>query len=902
MPVAVVLFVCLGTALGSGGRIARNINRDWTFQYFPDERSDARRAAPGYDDRRWPAIALPHTWSTYETTGDPHPFIRSASERDDSYWWYGWGWYRKRFTVGKVYEGRLVAIEFDGVQKYARVYLNGALVGEHKGGYTSFSMDVTRQVRFGAENVLAVEVSNRRDDPFGRIPPMTAGNFDVYGGIYRDVRLVIRDRLHVPFQGSADYEGGTFVTTPEVSEARGVARVRTWVRNEYPETRECTLATEVRDAQGDVVARASSRQTIEAGQTREFVQVLGPVPNPRLWSPDSPYLYRVDTAVREGGRLADTYTSPLGFRWYTWNKAERRLHLNGKPLVLRGINRHQEYPWLGDALPKWMHRKDLEDIRYNMGLYFQRTAHYPNDPYVYDECDRLGFILIEEAPNIKDIAFGRDVQRQNLREMIRRDRNHPSIFVWSIGNETNQPADSAWAAEEDPTRLIYLRRGENGGDHVQITDKDLAIENLLRCTARGWYSSDDRDFGPETRNPSSGQVTGTEAWQHETCARSGRLANDNVVVWLYADHGADREYLNSPLKHINPKGWVDLYRFPKYVYYLWQANFTSKPMAFIHPHYWREQYLGQRKDIVVDSNCDEVILKVNGEMVGKASPSDANAHAVTFPNVEIRRGAIAVEGYRGGQRVEYSLKMAGKPARLVLRASPDRIPADRSGISVISADIVDANGVHVYGANPTLQWSVDGPATLVGPREYRTDTAKNGAMEGAMYIDVPVSNVLRSKAAPGAIRVTVSAPGLAAAEVTVTAVAPAEDAVEGIVEPPLSDLGRSPVRRDPAFKTVVFAAKAGKLQEIRQDYDFKAGSREEYRRQVGDFVRRLNPGIDPFTSAYRLFIERMTSIVEQRNGHLVADDYNFNVRAFNDKSGAYRSSTSKATESEQKRK
>lgn len=899
---ALLLLACLGTAFGSGARITRNINRDWTFQYFPDERPDVRRAAPGYDDRHWPAVAVPHTWSTYETTGDLHPFIRSASERDDSYWWYGWGWYRKRFILGKLYAGRLVSIEFDGVQKYARVYLNGVPVGEHKGGYTSFSVDVTREMRFGAENVLAVEVSNRRDDFFGRIPPMTAGNFDVYGGIYRDVRLVIRDRLHVPFQGSADYQGGTFVTTPEVSAARGAARVRTWVRNDYPETRECTLITAVRDAQGNVVARASSRGAIDGGKTREFAQMLGPVPDPHLWSPESPYLYRVDTEVREGERLADTYTSPLGFRWYAWNKAEKRLHLNGKALVLRGINRHQEYPWLGDALPKWMHRKDLEDIRYNMGLYFQRTAHYPNDPYVYDECDRLGFILIEEAPNIKDIAFGRAVQRENLREMIRRDRNHPSIFVWSIGNETNQPADSAWAAEEDPTRLIYLRRGENGGDHVRITDKDLAIENLLRCTVRGWYSSDDRDFGPETRNPSSGQVTGTEAWQHETCARSERLVNENVVVWLYADHGADREYLNSPLKHINPKGWVDLYRFPKYVYYLWQANFASKPMAFIHPHYWREQYLGRRKDIVVDSNCDEVILKVNGEIVGTAKPSDANAHAVTFRNVEIRRGAIAAEGHKDGQRVEYSLAMAGKPVRLVLKAWPDRIPADRSGLSVISADIVDANGVHVYGADATLQWSVSGPATLVGPREYRTDTEKNGAMEGAMYIDVPVSNVLRSKAEPGMIKVTVSAPGLAPAEATVAAVAPAGGAVEGIVEPPLSDRGRSPVRRDPAFKTVVFAAKARRIQEIRQDYDFKAGSREEYRRQIGDFVRRLNPGIDPFTSAYRLFIERMTGIVEQRNGHLVADDYNFNVRAFNDKAGDYRSSTSKPTESGREKK
>lgn len=182
------------------------------------------------------------------------------------------------------------------------------------------------------------------------------------------------------------------------------------------------------------------------------------------------------------------------------------------------VNRHQELPWLGDAMPKWMHRRDLEDIRWNMGLCFQRTAHYPQDPYVYDLCDRLGFILMEEVPNIKDLAFGRDVQRQNVKEMIRRDRNHPSIFIWSMGNETNQPADSAWASEEDKSRIIYLRRGENGGDYVRMTDKDLAIENLLRCTVRGWYITDDHDFGSQTGNPDGAQVTGTEAWQHFKCA------------------------------------------------------------------------------------------------------------------------------------------------------------------------------------------------------------------------------------------------------------------------------------------------------------------------------------------------------------------------------------------------
>jgi beta-galactosidase len=893
--VSVVPFLLVATLLGVAGnpvpgpRVVKTIDRDWTFQYFPSPVPDTAPTRPDYEDSHWPAIALPHTWSTYETTGELHPFIRSANERAGTYWWYGWGVYRKRVALDRRYEGKLIELQFDGVQKYSKVYVNGTLAGEHRGGYTSFAVDITSLVRFDRPNVLVVSVSNRRDDAFGGIPPMTAGNFDVYGGIYRDVRLVIRDRLSIPYQGSADDEGGTFVTTPDVSADRGVVQVKTWVRNSYPEPRPCVLTTSVIDADGKVVASSRTQELISPGSTREFTQQLGPIAHPHLWSPGSPYLYRVISNVSEGDRLADTYTSPLGFRWFQWNAAERRLYVNGTPLVLHGMNRHQEYPWLGDAIPKWMQIHDMEDMRQGLGMNFQRTVHYPNDPVVYDEADTLGIITIEELPNIKDIAFGRDIQRANVREAIRRDRNHPSIFIWSMGNETNQPADSAWAKEEDATRIIYLRRGENGGQFVQLTDQDLPIENLLRCTVRGWYTNDDHAFPPETIDASSGQVTGSEWWQHDRDAHSEHLAANNVVVWIYADHGADRKYVNSPLLYINPKGFVDAYRVPKFSYYLWQANFTSTPMAYILPAYWREQYVGQRKPIIVDSNVDEVVLAVNGKTIGTARPSDANNHTVTFENVEIERGTIAVEARSGARHAAYALTMAGKPARLVLSSSATRIPADRSGIAVISADIVDADGVHVYGASPPLTWTVSGPATWVGPTTYTSDTGKSGSLEGTMYIDAPVSNLLRSTATPGEIRVSVSAPGLESAELRLHSLAPDDDAMPGISEPRLSDAGRGGVTRLPTSAPAPAAAAAAAasssrllIAEIDKDYEFHAGSRDEVRAQLERFVRERNPALETSTStaAWRAFTDRMTTLIIERGGQLIADDYNFAAREY----------------------
>ncbi|AWI09710.1 glycoside hydrolase family 2 protein [Ereboglobus luteus] len=887
------------------------INRDWTFNYFPKEKPSALEIAAitsaAYDDSKWPAIALPHTWNTFETTGDQHLFIRSADEKTDTYWWFGWGWYRKHLAIDQSLSGKRIALEFDGVQKYSRLYVNGHFVGEHKGGYTSFSFDITPHVRFGADNLIVVQVNNRQSDAgYGLIPPATAGNFSVYGGIYREVRLVVTDRLHIPYQGNAWHEGGTFVTTPKVSEKSGEVRVRTWVKNDHDTPRTAKLVTTVVDAGGKKILAATATQTIAPGVIHEFDQNLGAVANPKLWSHETPYLYTVQSQVLDGDRAADTYASPLGFRWFEWSFSDNRLVLNGKKIWLRGINRHQEFPWVGDAMPKWMHDRDWRDIRHNMGLYFQRTAHYPNDPFMYDLSDRIGFIHMEELPNIKDIAFDRATQKQNAIEMIRRDRNHPSIVIWSMGNETDQPADSDWAYAEDTTRLIYMRRCDHGtqhaGNHIQITDKNIAIENLLRCTVRGWLNEDDHDFGVMTGRPDSSQVTGTEEWQHYRNRSSRDILNSNVVTWLYADHGCRREYLNSPVLNVNPKGWVDAYRFPKLTYYLWQANFSSTPMASIHPSYWRPKYIGQKHDILVDSNCDEVELLLDGKSLGKQKPSAADKHVVTFKNITVTRGTLTAVGVKKGKRVETTLAMSGEPARLVLTASHKAIPADRSGIAQVTADVVDAAGNHVYGANPPLTWRLTGAGKLVGPAQYTTDTHDIHSRSGLMYIDTPISNVVRSAAAPGDIRVTVSAPGLAPAEIIIKAVAPEAPAATGITEPALSDANRRPVARDPNFKTVVFAQKAQYIEEIRPDADFTPDASGGYRAQVTKFVADRNHGVDPFSSDYRAFVERMIQITTDRGGHLVADDWNFEARKINEKIGKPPSDKVKAAKQKAERK
>ena len=869
-------------------RVVHDINRDWVFDYFAAPALDESMAAVDLDDADWPAVALPHTWSTYESTGDVHPFIMHAAATEDPYWWRGWGWYRKNLVLSQAIGGSVVSLEFDGVQKYSRIYVNGELAGEHKGGYTSFSVDITEFVRPGESNSLAVAVSNRRDDEFGGIPPMTAGNFNVYGGIYREARLVVRDPLHIPFQGNAGHEGGTFVTTPEVSAERAVVRVRTYVRNQYAEEAAATLVTTVVDGDGNPVVSGAAHQAVPPGEIVEFDQTFPTVRSPRLWSPDEPNLYTVRSVLSRDGAVVDEYESPLGFRWFRWDYEENVLYVNGEPMHIHGTNRHQEYPWLGDALPAWLHEKEMHEIRHALGHNFMRTGHYPNDPLIYDLTDELGIVTAEEVPNIKSIDFSEEVQDANLREMIRRDRNHPSIFFWSVGNETNDAADSCLARAEDPTRIIHHRKARGFGDCIDHSHVNLDMESLLRVTIRGWYNRDVKDLEPANSAdlPKSGQSTGHEVWQHRQARIDGGSIRGRIdrqgVAWLYADHGASRIYENSPLRNVNSKGWVDLYRVPKYLYHLWRANYAAEPMVFVQPHYWRKGYLGTRQAFQVDSNCDAVELQVNGQSYGQRRPTAENFHTVEFADIPVARGTLSVHCVDDPE-VRSEVVMAGPAVQLELTAERDNIPADRSGISVLEVRATDAAGNPVLGANPRLRWEVSGPGRLVGPSEYATDIDKRHASSGVQYIYLPIKNLVRSTAVPGEIRVRVTADDLQSAEVTISSVAVEDPSDSLVTHVPLRDEGRRFVRRDTGYVAAEAVLRASRsLAPVLSEYQYyDVGDELKMRTGLREFVQQRNSDVDVDSSNFGAFLEFLVAAAMRTGGEIIPDDYNFAAERFN---------------------
>ncbi|MBG0859261.1 MAG: beta galactosidase jelly roll domain-containing protein [Bacteroidales bacterium] len=711
----------------TSGRIEKLINSNWTFNYFPEEKADEGYESAAYDDSKWPVVSIPHTWMTFETTGESDPYIKNTKEDENPYWWTGWGWYRKHFSVNSEFSGKKIFIEFEGVQKYCKIWLNGKYIGDHKGGYTSFSFDLTGSLIPGKDNVLVLAVNNSQNDQFG-IPPMTANKFNVYGGIYRSVTLVVKDKLYIPFQGSAVQEGGTFVTTPSVSEKEGTVRIQTWIKNDHPQPKECVLNTYIIDGSGKILQVLTSGSTINPGQLYMFDQTSKPVRNPRLWSDEDPYLYKIRSEVVDGKIITDSYISPLGFRWYRWDCKENAFYLNGKRKTLKCALRVQEYPWLGDAIPDWINQMDFKFIAEDLDFNFVRTAYFPWTKQVYDLTDMYGIIVCEESPGIGSKELSAEITEKQLTEMIRRDRNHPSVIFLSAGDEKSYTATSKTIKTEDPTRILITRH---------LPD----------------YSSSD---------------------------------------FITSAEGAG----------------------------LCTVNFN---------------------ETVIDNRTLYAFSEI-------AAASDQAA-------------------------------AKGEPARIILSGSHKKIPADRGSVVTLTVNIADTKGNLIYDAGNNIKWIVTGPATLLGPAAFISETHRKLAPDGFTYTGLPVTNVIRSTGKPGNIIVTALASGLASDSYEIVA----EETVADnsvISESVLSDEGRKPV----AKAMPVFERLEDLPREIRisgMEINAGASDKKGYEGFIRKYIMENNASADTSTIEFKTLIDLLSHHLVKNNGRLSAVDYNFSVDHFN---------------------
>jgi len=559
-----------------------NLNRDWKF-YLGDKTG---AEMPDFDDAAWDSVGSPHSFSI--------PYFLSKD------FYVGYGWYRRHLDVPAADAGKRVSIEFEGAFQDAQVFVNGKAVGEHLGGYTGFSFDITDAVKPG-DNVIAVRVNNLWNP---RLAPR-AGEHVFSGGIYRDVYLVVTHPLHVAWYG-------TFVTTPTVSKDAATVSVETEIRNDAAADKQCSVQSDVLDADGKLVTSMRSSQSVPAGSTVTFKQASDSIANPKLWSPAHPNLYSVHTTVFDGDTAVDSYDSPLGFRWFKFT-ADQGFFLNGEHYYFHGADVHQDHAGWGDAVTDAGVWRDVGMVK-EAGFDFIRGSHYPHHPVFADACDKLGILFWSEncfwgTGGFKQDSFWNassypldpadqpefeaSVKRQ-LTEEIRIFRNHPSVIVWSMCNEPFFTDKSslpkvrslltdlvALSHQLDPTRPAGIGGCQRGGidkigdvagyngDGARLFH-DPGIPSVIteygsvRSVRPGKY---DPGWGDLIKGQNLDMIQ-PHPWEFPW--RSGQ------AVWCAFDHGsiAGMEGQN---------GIVDYFRLPKRAWY-WYRN----DLAGVPPPAWPE--------------------------------------------------------------------------------------------------------------------------------------------------------------------------------------------------------------------------------------------------------------------------------------------------------------------------
>src|SRR5215813_14572443 len=714
---------------------------DWRFHLgdVPDGQN------PQLNDSQWRRLDLPHDWSIEGEFSEKNPATPGGGALPG-----GMGWYRKTFTLPLGAKDRLVFIDFDGVYRNSEVWLNGQYLGKRPYGYISFRYELTPYLKFGKEkNVIAVKVDNSKQ-PNSR---WYSGS-----GIYRNVWLTVTDKVRVE-------HWGTYVTTPAVSATEATIEIKTRMRNDADSGQAASLRTFILDAEGREVARQAASETVGRGVAAEIQQTLK-VTNPRLWSVDKPYLYKAVSEVTQGGKVVDRYETPFGIRYFSFDK-DKGFSLNGKPLKILGVCDHHDLGSLGAAVNVRALERQLQMLK-DMGVNGFRTSHNPPAPELLELCDRLGFIVMDEAFDMwkkgkTDFDYHLDWDewhKRDLEDMVLRDRNHPSVIIWSIGNgvmeQWNKNPTGGTIAKElgaivrhlDPTRPITSACNGVSRDNKVLTEGDLDLvgtnyahaklpefaklfpgrmiigtETNSSVHTRGSYAmpSDEIRRWPRKEEDilklgptyeCSAYDNSTAPWGSAHEEHWKLVKNHDFFSGMFIWTGWD--YIGEPTPFPWPAissyfGIIDLAGFPKDPFYFYQSEWTNAPMLHIFPHWnWKQ---GEKVDVVAYyNNADEVELFLNGRSQGTKRKQGDDMHV--FWRLAFEPGVLKAVSRKNGQVVlTKEVRTAEVPAKIVLTPDRQTIKADGVDLSFVTVKVVDKNGTLVPAADNLVKFEVVGPGS-----------------------------------------------------------------------------------------------------------------------------------------------------------------------------------------------
>lgn len=721
----------------------QKINDGWKFQ-----KGDAPKASlPEFDDSKWRQVDLPHDWSV---EGPLSPNLASAT----GYLPGGTGWYRKTFTIPSEMKNKKVFIYFEGIYRNSEVYINGTSLGMRPNGYISFLYELTPYLRYGGPNTIAVRADHSK---------YADSRWYTGSGIYRDVYLIFSNPVHIN-------QWGVFYTTPLVTSRQATIQVATTIKNTTNGPSALTVNQEILDKNQKVVAKSLQKFTVSADTTGTVIQNLK-IANPMLWSTENPYLYQLKTTVYQGSTLIDQNVTQMGIRTLTFSP-DKGFSLNGKSMKVKGVCLHHDAGCLGSAVPKEVWQRRLATLK-SLGCNAIRTSHNPQAPLLYDLCDEMGFLVMDEAldewefPKKKWLegwnvgAPGMDGTFEffekwvdtDVRDMVVRDRNHPSIFMWSIGNEVDYP--------NDPYSHPSLNKEEIGQPHVRgyLPDHPNAerlggIAKRLASVVRRYDTSRPVTAalaGPvmsnETEYPGTLDVVGynyTEnryALDHAAYPKRIFYGSENgqsLDAWKAVQ---DNDYIFGQFlwtgidylgeAHRWPSrgftsGLLDLAGYKKPRAYFRESLWSNTPMAYLGTYPKRNNsYLsidalplwnyreGDTIRVVCYTNCPKAQLRLNGEKVGESKNYDDKTGILSW-DIPYQAGKLEVIGYREDKEAaRFAIETTKRPDAIKTTVL-NETSASEKGVIQVEIQITDEDGKPVLLADNEITCTTQGPVKLLG--------------------------------------------------------------------------------------------------------------------------------------------------------------------------------------------
>ncbi|MBN2533434.1 MAG: DUF4982 domain-containing protein [Spirochaetales bacterium] len=775
-----------GTDIYNGLR-GKSFNTGWRFYYGdPGNAED-----PGFNDSPWQLLDLPHDYSIRLPFNKSSPAGPGGGYLDG-----GTGWYRKAFTLPEEYSDKRITIQFDGIYMNSEVWINGIYLGIRPYGYSSFEYHLTSYLNSGKiPNVIAVKVNNNQPN----------SRWYSGSGIYRNVWLTVTGPVHIAYCGMT-------ITTPAVGTDSATVRIATIVENHSDADTPVRLFTEILDPDGNCVGTsASPEKKVNKNGQEMFIQEIA-VRNPQLWSTGSPDVYTAQTSVRINANNVDKYKAGFGFRTIRFD-ADTGFYLNDVNMKLNGVCLHHDLGALGAAVNYRAIERQLVIMK-EMGCNAIRTSHNPPAPMLLDLCDRLGFVVIDEAFDAwkeskvqNDYHLNFDIwAREDIKAMVRRDRNHPCIIMWSIGNEIHDVLSAegvatarnliTWVKEEDATRFVTHggNHNEKGTDAAALLDvvgynyithlydihhkkypgwKMYASETSSAVRSRGIYKTPtDENILEDSDYQCSSYDNSIVDWGSKAI-ESYKMVNDRPwvageFIWTGFDYIGEPTPYEWPSKN-SYFGIVDTAGFPKDIYYFYKSRWTKKPVVHLLPHWNWEK--GQTIEVHVYSNCESIELFLNNKSLGQKRFTGADLFLCW--NVPYEPGILkAVARQNGNIITANERKTAGPPAKL--RMIPDRssLFADNNDLVFIEVTILDKDDVIVPYADTPVFFSLSGPGRIAGVDNGNSINhepykgSRISAFNGKCLL------IIQATSEAGQIIITADADGLSKAGISVQSINP----------------------------------------------------------------------------------------------------------------------------------